>query len=340
MKEKTKQTKHCIGIGVMFLFFTVLIGNLGASNYVTIATIGTSVPSSLDKTQGNQKLVDQVIEFWKKELAQVLPDKPDLIVLTEVCDFPRGLTKEEKNEYIKVRKNQVQDYFASEALKNHCYIAFGTLRETGDGSKWNSCIILNRTGQVAGIYNKNFPTIGEMEGGIKPGKETPIIQCDFGRVACAICFDLNFDELRLLYEKEKPDIILFPSMYHGGLAQSNWAYTCRSFFVGSMGFIEIPSEIRNPYGDVIASTTNYFDFAVARVNLDCQLVHLDENWEKLRKLKTKYGEAVTISDPGKLGVILITSEQVNVTVDQMIKEFEIEILDDYFNRTREFRKKV
>src|SRR5665648_179910 len=127
-----------------------------------------------------------------------------------------------RDKYYKVRKNQILDYFAKEAKANHCYIAFGTKREE-NGIWWNSCIILNREGSVAGIYNKNFPTIDEMDQGIKASTETPVFQCDCGRVACAICFDLNFDDLREKYEVQKPDIILFPSMYHGGLEQMKWA---------------------------------------------------------------------------------------------------------------------
>jgi len=53
--------------------------------------------------------------------------------------------------------------------------------------------------------------------GVLCGKEAPVFECDFGRVACAICFDLNFDELRLKIAKARPDLILFCSMYHGGL---------------------------------------------------------------------------------------------------------------------------
>ena len=323
---------------VTVFFISLSYSNTFASRFVTLATIGASSPS-VDKSKGTQAIVDQVIEFWKRELKQVLPDRPDLILLSEVCDAPRGLNKEEMNEYYKVRKNQVQDYFASEARKNNCYIAFGTYRDSEDGSKWNSLVILNRKGEVEGIYNKNFPTIGEMEGGIKPGKETPIINCDFGRVACAICFDLNFDELRRKYEKEQPDIILFSSMYHGGPVQTNWAYTCRSFFAGAMGSTNVPSEIRNPYGAIVATTTNYFDFVVAKVNLDCELVHLDYNWDRLKKMKAKYGRDVIVDDPGKLGAVLITSEHPTITIDQMIKEFEIEKLDDYLNRARAFRNK-
>ena len=329
--KKISHKKIQIYFSVIFLLFVITTEKLLAANYITVATIGSA--PSFDKTQEPQKLVNQVIEFWKQELKQVIPDKPDLIVLPEVCDLS-GADK----EYLKVRKNQVLDYFASVAKANHCNIAFGMIREESEGVLRNSCVILDRNGRIAGIYNKNFPTIGEMEKGIKPGREAPLIQLDFGKVAVAICFDLNFDELLKQYAGEKPDLIIFSSVYHGGLAQSKWAYTCRSYFVGSV-YKGTPSEVRNPMGEIVATSTNYFDFAVTKINLDCKLVHLDGNWNKLTALKEKYGSGVTISDPGKLGSVLVSSEDKNITVNQMIKEFEIELLDDYLNRVRVVRQK-
>jgi len=306
-----------------------------ASRYVTVATIGTQVPA-VDKSKGTQAVVNQITAFWHKKLNQVYAKKPDLIVLPEYCDIPKGMSREERSEYLLVRKNQIVDFFASEAKKNQCYIAFGMRREK-DGIWYNSCIVVDRQGKVAGIYDKNFPTIGELNGGTRAGKQTPLIKCDFGTIGCTICFDLNFDELRLAYAGLKPDIIVFPSMYHGGLVQANWAFTCRSFFIGSMAFRETSSEIRNPLGEVIASSTNYFDYAVAKINLDRQMVHLDGNWEKLAGLQKKYGNGVTMTDAGELGSVLITSETEDATIEQMIKEFDIELLDDYFARSRKVR---
>ncbi len=329
--EKTSKNYFQICISLAFILIITASGKAPAANYITVATIGTA--PSFDKTQEPQKLVNQVISFWQRELNQVLPDKPDLIVLPEVCDLS-GTDK----EYLKVRKNQILDFFASVAKANHCNLAFGMIREESDGALRNSCVILDRNGEIAGIYNKNFPTIGEMEKGIKAGKAAPLIQLDFGKVAVAICFDLNFDELREQYATEKPDLIIFSSVYHGGVAQSMWAYTCRSYFVGSV-YNGTPSEIRNPMGEIVATSTNYFDFAVSKINLDCKLVHLDFNWGKLTALKEKYGAGVKITDPGKLGSVLVTSEDKNVTVNQMIREFDIELLDDYFNRVRAFRLK-
>lgn len=306
--------------------------------YVTIATIGSG-PATVAADTEPQKVVDKMIAHWRSKFARVLPDRPDLIVVPEVCDRPGGLSREKLREYYKVRKDQVQNFFAETARQNNCYMVYSAHREMPDGTRRNSSVLIDRNGDVAGIYNKNHPTIGEIEKGILCGRDAPVIECDFGRVAMAICFDLNFDELRLKYVKAKPDLIIFSSMYHGGLMQAYWAYSCRCHFVGAIAGRATPSEIRNPLGRVVASNTNYFDFAVATVNLDCALVHLDYNWEPLRKLKAKYGPKVKITDPGCLGAVLVASEHETVGVDEMIEEFQIELLDDYFARALAHRHK-
>ena len=128
-------------------------------------------------------------------------------------------------------------------------------------------------------------------------------------------------------------------MYHGGMMQAYWAYSCRSHFVGAIAGRATASQIRNPLGDVLASNTNYFDYAVATVNLDCALVHLDENWGRLRAMKAKYGPKVKMTDPGRLGSVLIASEHDTISIDEMIDEFEVERLDDYFARSLAYRLK-
>jgi hypothetical protein len=306
--------------------------------YVRIATIG-SRPASVASNADPQTIVDRMIAHWQQKFDQVLPDRPDLIVVPEVCDRPSGLGDEKLRAYYRVRKDQIQKFFGEVARKNNCYIVYSAHRELSDRTRRNSSVLIDRGGNVVGIYNKNHPTIGEMEKGILCGKDAPVLDCDFGRVAMAICFDLNFDELRSQYAKSKPDLIIFTSMYHGGLMQAFWAYSCRSHFVGAIAGRGTRSEIRNPLGQVVASSTNYFDFAVATVNLDCALVHLDYNWERLRKLKAKYGPEVEITDPGCLGAVLVSSEHPTISVDEMITEFEIELLDDYFARSLAYRLK-
>lgn len=327
-------------LGYIFLLSLILsisCFDLQAANHVKIVTIGGGAGSlHAGSERDYQKLVDRVIDYWKREFAKVLIHQPDLILLTEACDRPGGLNAREQFEYYRVRKNQVEEYFASVAKENRCHIAFGMKHEE-NGIWRNSLIVLDRKGNRAGIYHKNFPTMGEIDQQIVAGTETPLIQCDFGTVAGVVCFDLNFDELRDRYAALKPDILLFSSMYHGGLEQSKWAYSCRSFFVCSYGFTTASSEIRNPLGEVVAASTNYYNYAVATVNLDRKVVHLDNHWGKLTELKKKYGDKVMITDPGKIGAVIITSEHEKITAGDMIKEFDIELLDSYFDRSRQYR---
>jgi len=299
--------------------------------FVKISTIGPQYPN-VDVNTDPQKVVDIIIKHWKNEFAQVLPDKPDLIAVPEACDIPVSWPLDKRQAYLRVRKDQVLDYFAQVAKENNCYIVYSSTREMDDGTWRNSSIMLDRKGKIAGIYNKNHVVISEKtKSGILYGRDAPIIDCDFGRVALAICFDLNFDELRLKYVKAKPDLIIFSSMYHGGLMQAYWAYSCRAHFVGAVA--RLPCQIRNPLGEIVASNTNYFDYATATVNLDCCLAHLDYNRGRLKAMKEKYGSKVKITDPGFLGSVLIASEHEQITVEDMVAEFKIELLDDYMKRS-------
>ena len=312
------------------------------SRYVKISTIRLNTAEQYEavknKNLSGQKAVDAVIALWKNRIENsILLDKPDLIVLPEVSDWYPGLDARKTHAYYRIRGNQVRDFWAKVARKNKCYIAYSAVREMEDGSWRNSTQILDRTGRVAGIYNKNHPTIGEIDdGGCLCGKDAPIIKCDFGKVACAICFDLNFNQLRLKYVKAKPDLIVFSSMYHGGIMQNYWAYSCRAHFVGSIHHPS-PSAIISPLGEVIASTTNYFNFVTATVNLDCCVAHLDYNWNRLTAMKKKYGSKIKVHDPGLIGAVLISSETDEFDAYHLVKEFEIELLDDYFERALAYR---
>jgi predicted amidohydrolase len=305
------------------------------ARYVKIGTIG-AVPLAVHIDCKPQEIVSRMKDYWRKEIAQVLPDKPDIIVLPEMCDSPKDFTPEKLLDYYLIRKDQMQIFFAEIARDNHCYLAYPAVRQREDMTWRNSCIILDRRGIVAGTYDKNYVVIEETtNNGILCGTEASIIDCDFGRVACAICFDINFDTLRLCYVAAKPDLIIFPSLTHGGVLQSYWAYSCRSYFVSAVGLSAIRSEIRNPHGQVIASNTDHFDFVTTAINLDYCFVHLDYNWDKLRSLKEKYGRGVEIYEPGHIGSVLVSSNIQNVSAKQMLAEFSIEPLDDYLKRSQE-----
>jgi predicted amidohydrolase len=308
------------------------------ANRIKISTMGAELVL-VDSDATSQEIVNQMLEYWDAKLQRVLPDQPDLIVLPEMCDHPENVSTEKELKYYQERDDSLFSFFANYARKNNCTLIYPTIRTLDDKSRRNSSIVIDRQGNVAGVYDKNHIVISEKtDKGIDCGTHAPLIECDFGQIACAICFDLNFEPLRLQYVTAKPDLLVFPSMFHGGLQQPWWAYSCRCHFVGAVATHAGPSQIRNPHGNVIATTTNYVDHVSASVNLDCKLVHLDGNGEKLAALKQKYKTQVEITDPGHFGSVLVTSESDTVDADHMLREFEIELLDDYLQRSLNFHQ--
>ncbi len=302
---------------------------------VTISLLGPA-PYRLPYQEDLDSLVTEMERHWEKELSQVLCSKPDLIVVPEACDRYPNFTMEERMRYYEARENRIRDFFAEICRRNHCNIAYSAARRLPDGSYRNSTQLLDRQGNIAGIYNKNHLVVTEVsEGKMLCGREAPVFQLDIGRVACAICFDLNFDELRRKYEEQKPELILFSSMYHGGLVQNEWAYHCRSYFAGAVA--GLPCTVINPLGEVVAHSTNYYPFVTTKINLDYQMLHLDFNWEKIQAAKDKYGSAIEVRDPGFVGAVMLTSESKEFSAEDVVREFGMERLDEYFARSRQCR---
>ena len=308
------------------------------AKYVKIATFSFGPPAAKNKPEGIST-PDFVLNHLMSYIEKAMPDKPDLIVLPEVSDRPGAMTLEEKLVYYRERGNTILQRLCDFAKENSLFILYNAILENDEGDYNNASVLIDRQGKVIYRYNKNFPVIFEMEDyGVKPGRRASVVECELGRVGCAICFDMNFEELRREYAALKPNLILFSSNYHGGLARNFFAYDTRSYLVASIGSGS-PGEIIDPLGNSIAATTSYWKYAISTVNLDYVVCHLDENREKFKAAKEKYGDKIKLNVPSYLGPALITSECDEFTAMDVVREFGMELMDDYFDRSRNAREK-
>lgn len=307
------------------------------SRYIRISCVAPQ-PYAMDLGKDLDACVDEMIIHWDRQLEPVLCDKPDLIVLPEACDRAPNFPLDHRLKYYDIRKDRIRDHFTEIAKANHCNIAYSSAKKADDGSYRNCTQFLNRKGGIDGVYSKNYLVIDEYhESGIIYGKDASVIQTDFGTVGGVICFDLNFDELRERYIKNPPELLVFSSMYHGGLMQNYWAYSCRSYFVSAVAGSECT--VINPLGERIARSTNYYPYITADINLDYQVLHIDYNGKKFTEAKKKYGDKIKIFDPGYLGSVLLTSETDEFSAKDIVNEFEMELLNDYFTRSIKERYK-
>ena len=233
-----------------------------------------SVLFDLEHMRGHPDVAETVLRDTTEKLNGLAGTGLDLVVLSEGVESlgqtpASAETTGEPGPYLNLYSE-----FASSA---QCHVAGSIKLREGD-AVYNSVVFVAPEGEVLGAYHKSNLTLGELELGLSPGKGAVVVDTAIGRFGGAICFDLNFEWLRRQYRELAPDILVFPSMYHGGLMQRVWAYECRAFFVSALPFHG--GGIVDPLGVPLVATDCYTSVARARVNLDRAVVHLDINRDK------------------------------------------------------------
>jgi len=293
------------------------------SKYVNVA----SVQFDTKAERGETNAAEIVLEETRAKLDSLKGYDLDLAVFCEGVEA-YGLTPETAEEV--GSPGPFLQMYSEFAAAEKCHVAGSIKLREGDHAH-NSIVYIGPEGEVLGAYHKANLTAGEIEDGLTSGKGAVVIDTDIGRLGGAICFDLNFEWNRHEYRALKPDIITFASMYHGGLMQQMWAYECRAYFVSSLYFMGCG--ILDPFGRPVKLTDCYSPVARATVNLDRAMVHLDYNREKFPEIEKKYLGEIVIDTPANIGSALIFSNSDRLTAMDVVGEFELELLDDYFERS-------
>ena len=108
------------------------------ARYIKVSTLGPR-PLTVGLGTNPKEIVQLMKNHWTKQLDQVLPDKPDIIVLHEACDRPQGFPMEVRLPYYKERGNQMLDFFRQKAKDNNTYIAYSAEippRSLTEPGKW------------------------------------------------------------------------------------------------------------------------------------------------------------------------------------------------------------
>ena len=143
-------------------------------------------------------------------LDRALLQKPDLVCFPETFTGV-GVTDAASAEVAESVPGPTTDAFAKRAKENRCYVIC-PIRTERDGKQWNSAVIIDRSGEILGVYDKTHPVTTShnytvFEEGVAPGPEPPVFDLDFGRVAVQICFDAGFPEIQW-------DYVRFPDAPH------------------------------------------------------------------------------------------------------------------------------
>jgi len=102
--------------------------------------------------------------------------------------------------------------FSQLAAKHRMYVAASIyVVDKTDGKKYNRGLLYDRSGKLAGVYDKIHPYSPEVNWeGVTPGTKTDIFETDFGKVGMVICYDSWFTDVTQLLALKGADVILFP----------------------------------------------------------------------------------------------------------------------------------
>lgn len=222
------------------------------------------------------------------------------------------------------------DAVAELARKYRMYVVCPIREQAADGQQYNTAVLLDRAGKVQGRYRKVFVYWGE---GLNLSRNgVPVFDVDFGRIAILTCFDANFDEVWQEAERKGAEIVFWPSAYGGGMPLNGYAMI-HNYYIVPVG----RGNIIDRFGKTVdkAETPRPQQF-VATLDLDLTLVHSNFNKEKVaRLLKEHQGEVVEERFLDMESWHVLRSLKPGVRVRDLCKQYQIETLREYRQRSRE-----
>ena len=290
---------------------------------------------------------DAWLERTHEKMAQLLEEaaraKPDIVCFPEFCPV-LGLG-DEAYEMAEPIPGPTTNRMAEIAKAHGMYVVCPLPERDGD-RLYNTAVFIDRNGEIIGKYHKYQPTIGEMEHGIIPGVDAEVFETDFGKVGAAICFDMKFIEVGQRLSANGAKIVFFPSMFIAGERLLHWARDFGFYVVSSC---PARSYIVDIAGRFLAETGNEINpvrsglvppIASAVINVDRCLFHLDFNQKKLPDIVKKYGGGVEIEIHSPEAHFTLASVMDDVTVDDIVAEFELEPWTTYLDRARGIRRQT
>ena len=144
------------------------------------------------------------------------------------------------------------------------YVVAGLIERDGRAA-YNTTVLIDRQGNVAGKYRKVFLPREEIEGGLTPGDSCPVFDTDFGRIGIMVCWDAEYVEAARALGSQGAEVILVPAA--GGYMTLLKARALENhLYIVSSGF-DFESAIIDPTGEVLFSTKDSGVDKVIRVNL-------------------------------------------------------------------------
>jgi predicted amidohydrolase len=210
------------------------------------------------------------------------PAKTDIILL------PEGITVVGTGkQYVEVAEpvpGPTTERLARVAKQHSTYLVAGIYEREGH-TVYNTAVLLDREGRLAGKYRKVFLPVEEIEHGLTPGNEYPVFHTDFGAIGLMICYDVFFPDPARALARQGAEIILMP-IWGGDETLAKARSIDNKVFLVTSGY-DHPTYIQDPDGNRIAAAPERGTAAVATIDLARRYVDPKTNLGDMRARRMK-----------------------------------------------------
>lgn len=234
--------------------------------------------------------LDQGETMAKAELMlrQAAGNGADIVVLPEMFNCP--YSKEYFKKYAALGHEQTVEAMSAWAAELGVILVGGSIPETEGGRIYNSCFVFDRQGrQIARhrklhLFDVDLPGMRFKESNtFSPGDEITVFDTEYGKMGCAVCFDVRFPELFRAMAVRGAQIIFLPAQFNMTTGPAHWDLSLRMravdnqvFVVGAAaaryeGFDYLcwgHSEVLDPFGERIAACDEKEQILYAEIDLD------------------------------------------------------------------------
>jgi predicted amidohydrolase len=148
------------------------------------------------------------LKLWCRQIDAAGKLGLDIVCLGEVITMVG--TKSTVKDCAETMPGPATGQLADAARRNQIWVVAG-LTEKEDDIIYNTAVLLDRQGRIAGKYRKVHLPREEWKNGVRPGHTYPVFDTDFGKVAIQICYDWFFPEPAAIFALKGAEIIFAPT---------------------------------------------------------------------------------------------------------------------------------
>ncbi|UCF39003.1 MAG: carbon-nitrogen hydrolase family protein [Acidobacteriota bacterium] len=304
--------------------------------------IGTVIHPFWTKPDTDEEILAIVAHLVDETSRRASADYPgrslDLVVLPEGAVCRSGSHAAETSLPL---AGPVADTIGSKAREHSTYILLPMFLEEdrADGEYSNASVLFDRSGDIVGIYRKVHPvaSLGSdlLEGGVRPGTDYPVFECDFGRVGVQVCWDLSYEEGWRELARKGAEIVALPSESPQLAKPAYYASRGRYYVVSATP--RNNASIFNPAGMVEAQITEP-GALVHEIDLASLVLPWSGPLRNGAGLKERFGDRIGFHYYESEDAGIFWSNDPTTSVSEMVKELGLVEFDWRIKRTEVLQK--